>query len=140
MIAGTYNGHPVPMAAAIATMKKLRDHADTIYPYLERLGAKMEQGLTKLLQKHGITAVISRQGSAFCVYFMRATPQDWHIIAEHHDMARDLRYRQLLIDHGIYNFPLPTKQGSISAAHTDSDIDGTLEITNTVLAQLNTSP
>ena len=58
---------------------------------------------------------------------------DWHDIAEHHDMKFDLRYRKALIEKGIYQFPLPTKQGSISAAHTEADIDKTLEATREVL-------
>jgi glutamate-1-semialdehyde 2,1-aminomutase len=48
-------------------------------------------------------------------------------------MARDLRYRRNLIERGIYYFPLPTKQGSISAAHTEADIDRTLAATEEVL-------
>lgn len=133
LIAGTYNGHPVPTAAAIGTMEKLLREQKTIYPRLEALGKRIEEGLTKLLRDAGITATVARQGSAYCVYFMDHLPDCWHDIAQHHDMARDTRYRKALIEQGIYNFPLPTKQGSISAAHTEADIDRTLEATRTVL-------
>ena len=136
LIAGTYNGHPVPVAAAIATMEKLVRERETLYPRLESLGARMEEGLTRLCREKGIPATVARQGSAFCLYFMGHAPADWHDIAEHHDMARDLRYRRALIERGVYHFPLPTKQGSISAAHTEEDIDRTLEITEAVLADL----
>jgi glutamate-1-semialdehyde 2,1-aminomutase len=129
LIAGTYNGHPLTVAAAIATMEKLSREQHTVYPRLEALGARMEAGLTRLFKEHGITATVARQGSAFCVYFMDHAPCDWHDIAGHHDAARDLRYRRALIERGIYHFPLPTKQGSISAAHTEQDIDQTLEAT-----------
>jgi hypothetical protein len=64
---------------------------------------------------------------------MDHAPADWHDIAEHHDMGQDVRYRKALIEKGIYHFPLPTKQGSISAAHTEADIDRTLELTAEVL-------
>jgi glutamate-1-semialdehyde 2,1-aminomutase len=134
MIAGTYNGHPMVMAAAIGTMEKLIREEETIYPRLERLGARMEAGLTALFRERGLTATVARQGSAFCAYFMDHAPRCWHDIAQHHDMARDLRYRRALIERGIYHFPLPTKQGSISAAHTDADIDRTLEATEAALA------
>jgi glutamate-1-semialdehyde 2,1-aminomutase len=133
LIAGTYNGHPLPMAAAIGTMEKLIRENDTLYPRLNALGERMDRGLTELFRHHGVTATVARQGSAFCVYFMDHAPRDWHDIAEHHDMARDLRYRRALIARGLYHFPLPTKQGSISAAHTESDIDETLAITDAVL-------
>ena len=135
LIAGTYNGHPMPMAAAIGTMETLLNDGDTIYPRLDALGKRMETGLTALFHKHNITATVVRQGSAFCAYFMDHAPIDWHDIAAHHDMERDLRYRRALIAHGVYHFPLPTKQGSISAAHTESDIDETLAITDAVLSE-----
>jgi glutamate-1-semialdehyde 2,1-aminomutase len=133
MIAGTYNGHPMVMAAAIATMEKLIREESTLYPRLEALGARLEAGLESLFRKYHITATIERQGSAFCVYFMDRQPYCWHDIAERHDTERDLRFRRALIEGGIYFFPLPTKQGSISAAHTEEDIELTLEVTETVL-------
>jgi glutamate-1-semialdehyde 2,1-aminomutase len=42
-----------------------------------------------------------------------------------------------LIEEGIFNFPLPTKQGSISFAHSVCDIDETLEKTRRVVKDLN---
>jgi glutamate-1-semialdehyde 2,1-aminomutase len=133
LIAGTYNGHPVPVAAAIATMERLIRDEKTLYPRLDALGARMEEGLAKLFREFRITTTIVRQGSAFCVYFMDHAPDCWHDLAQHNDMARDVRYRKALIERGIYHFPLPTKQGSISAAHTEADIDFTLEATREVL-------
>lgn len=136
LIAGTYNGHPVPVAAAIATMEKLIREQDTLYPRLEKLGATMATGLTRLFQEHGIATTVARQGSAFCAYFMDHAPVDWHDVAQHHNMQLDLRYRRALIDKGIYHFPLPTKQGSISAAHTEADVLLTLEATQEVVRML----
>ncbi|MCS6776561.1 MAG: aspartate aminotransferase family protein [Chloroherpetonaceae bacterium] len=136
LIAGTYNAHPVPVAAAIATLRKLQREQHTLYPYLEQLGAQMEQGLTQIFQEAGIPATVARQGSAFCVYFMEDAPTDWHDIAQQHHFQRDTAYRQALIAHGIYHFPLPTKQGSISAAHTPQDIERTLEVTRRIIRSL----
>lgn len=133
LIAGTYNGHPLVMAAAIATMQKLQNHGVGIYQKLEALGAQMEAGLTGLFRRAGVTATVVRQGSAFCVYFMDHAPTDWLDIAEHHDMTKDLCYRRALVEKGIYYFPLPTKQGSISAAHTEEDVDSFLNATKSLL-------
>ncbi|KAJ3061065.1 hypothetical protein HK102_009264, partial [Quaeritorhiza haematococci] len=72
-------------------------------------------------------------GSAFCAYFMDHAPRDWRDVALNHDMALDLRYRKALITRGVYHFPLPTKQGSLSTAHTEADVDATLEATEAVL-------
>jgi glutamate-1-semialdehyde 2,1-aminomutase len=123
------------MAAAIGTMEKLLREGDSLYARLNALGERMEQGLRELFLRHAITAAVARQGSAFCLYFMDHHPRDWHDIAAHHDMERDLRYRRGLIARGVYHFPLPTKQGSISAAHTEADIDETLAVTNAMLME-----
>ena len=77
---------------------------------------------------------MSRIGSAFCTYFCDTVPVDWHDLAARHDFDLDRRYRLALIEGGLYHFPLPAKQGSISAAHTVADIDRTLDITRDALA------
>jgi len=122
LLAGTYNAHPVPTAAAIATIQRLSADNGAAYHYLEALGQRMENGLRSL----GLT--VSRQGSAFCIYFMDHKPADWHDLASHHDFALDERMRREAIDRGVYLFPLATKQYSISLAHTEADIDATLDV------------
>jgi glutamate-1-semialdehyde 2,1-aminomutase len=67
---------------------------------------------------------------------MDHAPVDFHDIANHHDFAFDKQYRLQLIENGIFNFPLPIKQGSISFAHTIQDIEETLEKTDMVLQKL----
>jgi glutamate-1-semialdehyde 2,1-aminomutase len=116
-------------------MEKLIRLRDTLYPRLEALGARLQAGLESLFRKSDVQATVVRQGSAFCAYFMDHAPENWHDLAGHHDMARDLHYRRALIGHGVYQFPLPTKQGSISAAHTEEDIDETLAATEKVLRE-----
>lgn len=133
LIAGTYNAHPIPCAGAIATMEKLaRSDFDRLYA----LGQRMEKELAELFGEAGIEVTVARQGSAFCVYFMNHAPVDWHDVAEHHDFALDERYRRALIEAGIYHFPLATKQGSISFAHSEADLDLTLSKTREVIQSL----
>lgn len=133
LIAGTYNAFPVNVAAAIATIEKLQANDGAVYKHIYKLGERMENGLKQIFKERSVTATIARQGSAFVVYFMDKEPRDWHDIAERHDMKRDTEYRAALIRRGIYHFPLPTKQGSISFAHTEQDIDETLEKTRDVV-------
>ena len=131
LIAGTYNAHPISTAAALATLRKLR--TEDVHHRLQGLGRQLEEGLQLLFCEKGIETSISRVGSAFCAYFMDHVPVDWHDILEHHDFEFDRRYRVALINHGVYHFPLPCKQGSISAAHSEEIIDETLERTRQVL-------
>ena len=137
LLAGTYNGHPVPTAAAIATIEQLAKDDGAIYRKLETLGQRMQDGLEDILRKSDVTAVVARQGSAFCTYFMDHLPVDWHDVIMHHDVEMDARLRKKLLDSGIYFFQLPMKQCSISAAHTEADIDATLHAIEISLAAIH---
>ena len=127
LLAGTYNGHPIPVSAALATLELLLENNGEIYQHTDSLGAKMQEGIEGILKSLGVKAIVARQSSAFCVYFMNHPPQDWHDLAEHHDFDADRKWRRSLIDRGVYIFPEVTKQCSISAAHTEADIAFTLE-------------
>jgi len=124
---GTYNGHPVSMAAAIATIERLLASGGAVYRHLEDLGSQVQAGIEALLRARGIDGLVSRLGSAFSIYFMDHEPRDWHDLAAHHDFDRDLAMRRAMIDAGVYFFPVATKQCSISAAHSAGDISLTLE-------------
>jgi glutamate-1-semialdehyde 2,1-aminomutase len=139
MVAGTYNGHPLVAAAAIATLKKLRARESEIYTALETLGERMQSGLEEIFRSRNYPTTVVRQGSAFVVYFMDHAPESWHDIAAHNDMAQDVAYRKALIDDGIFHFPITTKQGSISFAHSADDIDKTLEITQHTLNRIGSA-
>ncbi|MEI6464621.1 MAG: aspartate aminotransferase family protein [Verrucomicrobiota bacterium] len=136
LIAGTYNCHPVPVAAAIACLKKLMDPTLDVYGQLERRAQRLEAGQRALFARYGVPAIIARVGSASCVYFAEQEPTDWWEVLEHHDAAFDTRYRRALIERGIYHFPVIVKQGSISFAHSEADIDRTLEATEDALRAL----
>lgn len=136
LVAGTYNGHPVNAAAAIATLRILARDQGAVHRQLEQRAQTLQSGLEDLFSQAGLTVTIVRNASAFCVYFMDHAPVDWHDILAHHDFERDRKYRAALIAEGVYHFPLAAKQGSISAAHSEEDIAQTLEATRKILTQL----
>jgi glutamate-1-semialdehyde 2,1-aminomutase len=127
LLAGTYNGHPVPVAAAIETMKLLLANDGQLYRDLEKKGATIENALRNIGSDAAGPMVVSRIGSAFCYYFMDHVPVDWHDILEHHDFSRDVALRLDMIARGIYAFPLAVKQLSISTAHTDADVEQVID-------------
>lgn len=139
LIAGTYNAHPLTTVAACATLKKLGDPKFGVYEHVNYLGDMLASGLDEIFSAYDKPYHIARQGSAFCIYFMDHAPVDYHDIATNHDFEFDKLYRRLLIDEGVFNFPLPVKQGSISFAHTVSDIEQTLDATSRVLQKLTAS-
>ena len=136
LLAGTYNAHPVPSAAAVATLEfLLRDNGD-LYRQMEALGSRLEQGLTEKLAAHEIESVVVRQGSAFVVFFMDHAPVDWHDLAANHNYELDTAFRLALLEEGVFFFPLATKQCSISAAHSEDDIEVTTAAFDRALASV----
>jgi glutamate-1-semialdehyde 2,1-aminomutase len=126
-VAGTYNGHPVGVAAAIRTIEYLLSTRGDVYRHVEDLGRQLEVGLRNIFAAHRITASISRQGSALSYYLMPHAPSDLHDILENHDFERDVKLRRALVALGVFFVPIATKQCSISAAHTVADIAETLD-------------
>ena len=59
LIAGTYNAHPIPVAAAIACLRKLMDAKNDVYGRLEALGRKLEAGQRELFARYNIPVTIS---------------------------------------------------------------------------------
>jgi len=126
-LAGTYNGHPVAVAAAIRTVQHLAEHERSLYPAVDSLGRKLELGMQEIFSRHGVTGCIARQGSAFAFYLMERPPRDFHEMVEQHDFQLDLAIRRAMMEEGVFFIPIATKQCSISTAHTQQDIDFTLE-------------
>lgn len=136
LIAGTFNAHPLISIAAITTLTKLASKKFNVYDHVDMLGERLEKGLTSIFDKYDTPYYIAREKSAFCVYFMDHAPVDFHDILLNNNFALDKAYRLKLIEQGIFNFPLPIKQGSISFAHSVQDIDETLEKTHSVVNDL----
>ena len=68
LLAGTYNAHPVPTAAAIATIERLLMNDGEVYRHVESLGQKMQEGLEKILRTLGFAG--SRHQARFCFLYL----------------------------------------------------------------------
>ncbi|OEO31845.1 aminotransferase class III [Devosia insulae DS-56] len=132
-VGGTYNGHPVGSAAALATIAALED--GTIYERTFRLGDRMRAGLAEIAGRLGIEMVSAGFGSVFTPYFMSGKVERYEDLLAN-DTARDVGFRQGMCERGIFMLPMPIKRNHISAAHTDADIDRTLETAEIVMKTL----
>jgi glutamate-1-semialdehyde 2,1-aminomutase len=131
--AGTLSGNPVATAAGIATLKLLRENPP--YEKLEALSARLERGLTAAAKEAGVPHAITRVGSMLTFFFNSRAPADWDS-ASQSDTARYARYFWGLLDRGIY---MPCSQYEalfVSAAHTEADIDATVQAAKEVFQAL----
>jgi glutamate-1-semialdehyde 2,1-aminomutase len=130
--AGTYNGHPAMVAAALATIDKLR--TEPVHEHIFRLGNRVRTGLREITERLDVPAVVSGYGSVFVVYFMAGEPPRSYTDLLANDAALFVGYRRNLLGAGFFELPLNLKRSHICYAHTDADIDRYLEAVEPAIA------
>ncbi|MEU3658035.1 aspartate aminotransferase family protein [Streptomyces sp. NPDC032161] len=123
--AGTYNGHPSVVAAALATLRKLRE--EPVHEHVFRLGERVRTELTGLYERLGVPAVVTGYGSVFVSYFMPGETPRTYADLLNNDASLFVGYRRRLLEHGLFELPLNLKRSHISYAHTDADVDRLVE-------------
>ncbi|MFE3198232.1 aspartate aminotransferase family protein [Embleya sp. NPDC059237] len=119
--AGTYNGHPWVVAAALETLRKLRE--EPVHEHVFRLGERVRTGLAEMYTRLGVPAVVTGYGSVFVTYFMTGgVPRSYDDLLAN-DANLFIGYRRRLLEHGVFELPLNLKRSHISYAHTDADVD-----------------
>jgi glutamate-1-semialdehyde 2,1-aminomutase len=124
--AGTFNGHPPTVAAALATIDKLE--REPVHEHVFRLGDRARAGLAELYARLGVPAVVSGFGSVFVTYFLEGPVRSYDDLLRN-DVDLFVGYRRELMEHGIFELPLNLKRSHFSYAHTDDDVDRLLEAT-----------
>lgn len=132
--AGTFNSHPVAMAAANATLRILDEQRDEVYGRLNAGGERLMEGLRAAARQAGVQLLVDGVGPAFQTYFT-----DAEAVRDYRDFAgRDTetaaRFHAELQDRGV-NI-VPRGLWLMSAAHTDDDIDETLRAATAALRAL----
>jgi glutamate-1-semialdehyde 2,1-aminomutase len=122
--AGTLSGNPVAMAAGIATIRELKENPP--YSRLEQLSRELEEGLRAAATEAGVPHQFNRVGSMWTLFFTTAPVIDLDT-AKTSDTARFARFFWGMMDRGVY---LPCSQfeaAFTSAAHSDMDVEATVE-------------
>lgn len=131
--AGTLSGNPLAMAAGLTTLQLLGEPG--VYEKLEHLSAKLEAGLAQNAEETGIPVTINRVGSMICPFFTSAKVINYES-AKTADVARFRQYFMRMLEHGVSVAPSQFEGMFVSLAHTNEDIDSTLEIHRKVLKSL----
>lgn len=124
--AGTLSGNPLAMAAGIAQVKHLREKKNEIYPRLESLSAKLVEGVAARAKEAGVTLCFNRVGSMFTWFFTEGPVTDWDS-ASKSDIVAFGRFFRSMLDAGIYLPPSQFEAAFLSAAHTEDDVQRTIE-------------
>ncbi len=131
--AGTLSGNPLATAAGAATLKLLRDQSP--YAYLDDLGSRLGEGLSRAAGEAGIAHQLQRVGSMMTLFFIDRPVLSWND-AKDCDREKFARYFWGLVHRGVY---MPCSQFEalfFSAQHTPELIDQTVEAARDVLRTL----
>jgi len=142
--AGTLSGNPLAMAAGIAALEELSEGRVTrvpnsqpeaesgtrvtrpseMNPYarLEELGAQLEAGMKDAAKSAGVPVTFNRCGSMFCGYF--TSEPVWNLAdAMKSDRERFKKFFHGMLDAGVYLAPSQFEAGFLSTAHSEADIE-----------------
>jgi glutamate-1-semialdehyde 2,1-aminomutase len=122
--AGTLSGNPLAMAAGIATLQILRD--ENPYPELEKKASNLEASFAKNILDCGIKAVQTRVGSMLCLFFTDREVIDYETATSSNKETYG-KYFHGMLDAGIYLAPSQFEAMFVSAAHSDADLEQTIQ-------------
>jgi glutamate-1-semialdehyde 2,1-aminomutase len=131
--AGTYNGHPVGVTAALATIEILE--RGRVYNDLFQLGAAMAREFTALIERYGLKAHVAQFGSVFVLYFMEAPVENYTDLLRN-DTTLDVKFRRRMVERGIFLMPLALKRNHLTAAHGKEEMAATLEAAEDIFRTL----
>jgi glutamate-1-semialdehyde 2,1-aminomutase len=122
--AGTLSGNPLAMAAGLAQLRILRD--ENPYPELERRTWRLVAGLLAGAAELGVPMVGGSLGSMWGV-FLAAGPVRSFEDARGSDVALFQRFYHGALRRGVFFAPSAFEAGFMSTAHTDEDVDQTIQ-------------
>ncbi|HKE27462.1 MAG TPA: aspartate aminotransferase family protein [Bryobacteraceae bacterium] len=129
---GSFNGNPVSLASANATLTELARDNGAALAHARRMGQRLIDGIRRMAR---IPVLVSGFGAAFAIHFTNRTE-----LSDYRDTLADdtcllNRFLHRALEHGLHI--VPDGRMYVSAAHTDRDIDDTLARLEVVFSDLS---
>jgi glutamate-1-semialdehyde 2,1-aminomutase len=131
--AGTLSGNPLALAAGLKTLELIQRPG--VYERLEQLSARLDEGVAAAAREAGVPLVSNRVGSMLTAFFTASPVTDYRS-AKTSDTARFGRYFRAMLSRGVYLAPSQFEAAFVSLAHTDEDIDRTVEAARASLREV----
>lgn len=132
--AGTLSGNPVAMAAGLKTLELIAQ--PDFYTELSAKTAFLCDGLSQHAQQAGIGLTTNRVGAMFGLFFSEENQISSFAQVMQCDQARFKRFFHAMLDAGVYLAPSAFEAGFVSAAHSQADLQHTLDAAEVVFKQL----
>ena len=132
--AGTLSGNPIAMAAGLTMLNALEEEG-----FHERLSAKTEllaEGLESMALRHNVPFTTNYVGGMFGLFFTDQESVTCFADVMKCDTDKFNRFFHGMLEEGIYLAPSAFEAGFLSAAHSEADIEATIEAAGRVFAKL----
>jgi glutamate-1-semialdehyde 2,1-aminomutase len=133
--AGTLSGNPLAMAAGLATLAYLEDHAKEVYARLEAASRAVTDGVAQEAQYASVPLGLNRIGSMWTWFFTAGSVTDYEQAARS-DTASFGRFHRAMLDQGIWLPPSQFEAAFMSYAHTDADVQATIAASRAAFAAM----
>jgi glutamate-1-semialdehyde 2,1-aminomutase len=126
--AGTLSGNPIATAAANATLDTLSGGVNpkSVYAVLEQTSARLEAGLARAAADARVAVTVNRVGSLLSCFFTDRPVRNFADV-QTTNIAQFKRFFTEMIERRIYLAPSAYEAMFVSLAHTENDIDATIQ-------------
>jgi glutamate-1-semialdehyde 2,1-aminomutase len=131
--AGTLSGNPLAMRAGLAMLPRLQ--ASGFYEDLNRKASRLADGLRQALRETAVPGVVNLAGSLLTVFFTEG-PVNNYADAKRSDTEKFGRFFQEMLRRGVFLPPSQYEALFVSAAHTDAEIESTIDAARESLVAL----
>jgi glutamate-1-semialdehyde 2,1-aminomutase len=128
--AGTLSGNPLAMAAGIATVGYLQEHAGEVYPKLEATSRTIFEGVAREAARIGIAMTTNRVGS-MGTWFFTPAPVTNYGDAARCDTAAFGRFHGAMLGEGVWLPPSQFEAAFVSTAHGEAEVKATIAAART---------
>ena len=130
--AGTLSGNPLATAAGIATLRLLDEAA---YERLARLTRALSDGLEEAAADAGVRAATASTTGLVTLFFAAGPPRDY-AGARGCDLEAHAAFCRAMLERGVYLPPSQFEAWFPSLAHTQADVERTLEAAREALEEV----
>lgn len=130
--AGTLSGNPVAMAAGLATISLMEGEGS--YSRLDSTAAALERGLCEEAGRAGVPMTTNRVGSMLGIFFSGQKVTNFEV-AKLADRGLYAKFHGSMLEQGVYLPPSAFETVFVSTAHTETDVDATVEASRTAFAR-----
>ena len=132
--AGTLSGNPVAMAAGLAQLHYLKDHPE-VYTDIGGKGKRLAEAMRAAAKRHGLPVVVNQVESLLSPFFTGQAVEDLPG-AQTSDLSRYANYFAGMLQRGVALAPAQFEAMFVSAAHTEEQLEATVQAADAVFAGL----